>query len=64
MTPEEHMLDMLDYFWREKGDITRWSDFDREKVKAAFPEIIKAWDDYQTAERVFAAVMRGTEVKG
>lgn len=55
----EEMLSMLTYFWQEKGDIERWSSFDREKVAAEFPELLKAWDDYVTAHKVMNAVVSG-----
>jgi hypothetical protein len=60
MTLEDRldMAAMLAYFWQEKGDITRWCSFDREKVKAEFPEVLKAWDDYQTAYKIMDLVIR------
>lgn len=58
---DEQMLDTLRYYWETKGDIERGSSFDREKVAKRFPEIIKAWDDYKTAERTLTAVIRGAQ---
>lgn len=58
---DEEMLATLRYFWENKGDITCSVDFDREKVAKRFPEIIKAWDDYKTAERMLSAVIRGAQ---
>jgi len=55
----QDMLWALTYYWEENGDIERWSSFDREKVAAEFPELLKAWDDYVTAQKVMNAVVRG-----
>ena len=59
MLNAEEMLDMLRYFWEEKGDIERYSGFDREAIAKAYPEVLKAWDDYNTARRMLNAVLRG-----
>ncbi len=56
---EDEMLDSLAYFWGEKGDIERWSGFDREKIAAQYPEVLKAWDDYKASRKVMDAVIRG-----
>ena len=61
MNEDDEMLATIRYFWETKGDIERWSSFDREKVAKRFPEIIKAWDDYKTAERMLSAVIRGAQ---
>lgn len=55
----EEMLNMITYFWQEKGNLERWTGFDREKIAAEFPEVLKAWDDYKTAGKVMDAVVRG-----
>lgn len=56
---KEEIARMLQYFWEEKQDIERWTGFDREKIQKVFPEVIKAWDDYNTSIRLLNAVMRG-----
>ncbi len=63
---KREMLETLHYFWDEKRDIERWAGFDREKIAAEYPEIIKAWDDYSTSKRVMSAVINGlmAETKG
>lgn len=55
----EKTLDMLRYFWEEKGDIERWTGFDRAAIAKEYPEVLKAWDDYNTARRLLTAVLRG-----
>lgn len=42
-------LAMIEYFWTSKHDPTRWTDW--EEQKANFPRIVKAWEEYQEAER-------------
>lgn len=58
----EAYADMMRYFWEEKGDIERYSSFSRERTAAEFPEVLKAWDDYNTSRKVLSAVLRGLDV--
>jgi hypothetical protein len=53
----ESELDMLRYFWEQKGDLERYTSF--EKAIAEFPEVGKAWADYKMAEKILSAVLRG-----
>ncbi len=55
----EEYADMLRYFWEEKGDIERYTQFSRERMTAEFPEVLKAWDDYNIARKVLTAVLKG-----
>lgn len=48
----------LQYFWTEKGDITRASDFDREAVRREFPGVLMAWDNYVTARLVMEEMVK------
>lgn len=43
---------MFRYYWREKGDPTRWCFYDenRSLIEANYPELIKAWEDYMEAK--------------
>ena len=42
---------MIIYFWEEKRDITRWTDFNREYMKEYLPHILHLWDEYVEAGR-------------
>ena len=59
-----HARRTLGYFWSEKGDIERWTGFDREMLRREFPAVLKAWDDYQASRAVMDAVMRDLERGG
>lgn len=52
-TPLEQAVTMFKYFWREKGDPTRWCGYDENKalLKEHRPELLKAWKDYVVAKR-------------
>lgn len=54
----ETAVNMIDYFWTEKGDLERWVDFDREYLAKEFPAVLKAWDDYKASRAVMSAVVR------
>lgn len=53
---------MLDYFWREKEDLERWSDWKErmEAIRHSHPEIPKAWEDYKMAKRILSALIAGS----
>lgn len=55
---EEDRL-MVDYFIREKGDITRWSAWEQRKpvIAAEYPELIAALKQVTIAERTLDAVV-------
>lgn len=42
---------MLDYFWFERGDIERYVRWNEQRMEEDFPDILKAWKDYKTAEK-------------
>lgn len=50
-------LEMLRYFWEEKGDMERYVGYEikLEALKVQFPEIIKANEDYKASRRVLGA---------
>lgn len=52
-------LDMLAYFWDEKGDLERYTGWDelQTELQAKYPEIVKAWQDYKTSRRTLTAVL-------
>jgi len=58
----EVYADMMRYFWEEKGSIERYASFSRERTATEFPEVLRAWDDYNTSRRVLTAVLRGLDV--
>lgn len=56
---------MLKYFWEEKGNIERYVGFEamKPKLQEQFPEVLKAWNDYKTSERIFDAVITSLNVE-
>ena len=50
----------LHYFWIECGNLERWAGFDRSKLAAEFPAVLKAWDDYNASKLVLDAVIHHT----
>ena len=55
---EDH-LNMLQYFWQEKGDLEGYVFFDRLKpaLKEGRPEVLKAWDDYKVSILILDKIM-------
>lgn len=54
----EEAVNLLAYFWEEKGDMERWCDFNRDYLAKEFPAVLKAWDDYKASRLVLDAVVR------
>ena len=52
-------LNMIVYFHREKGDLTRWCDWENKKdqIKVEFPELIAAHDNLIVAKRTINAIV-------
>jgi len=50
---------MVDYFWKEKGDIERWVSWEERKSEIAkeCPALVKAWEDYKAAEAILNIVV-------
>lgn len=44
----EDDLNMIRYFWEEKGDIFRYASFEdiEVSVRRDFPQLFEAWDNY------------------
>ena len=61
----EEDLNSLKYFWRYKGDITRWCDWEKKLpvLRVQFPEIVAARENYQTAIRILNACIENAEVR-
>lgn len=49
---------MISYFWQEKGDLERWTGFNRDYLAREFPAVLKAWEDYKASRAVLDAVVR------
>lgn len=54
----ECAINMLAYWWEERGDLERWARFNREHLAREFPAVLKAWDDYKTSRLELDAVVR------
>jgi len=56
----DEQKDMLRYFWEEKGDITRYCEFEELKpiIQEEYPELLKAWYDYQASIKIMDAVCK------
>jgi hypothetical protein len=47
---------MVDYFWNQKGDLDRWTEF-QERRPHLPASLVRAWDDYKHAEAVLDAIV-------
>lgn len=63
MTDEEkaEFLLMVQYYWTEKGDPTRYSDWDDALVQKEFPVLWRAWSDYLAARNMLNIVIKGMQ---
>jgi len=61
MRDHESDIRSISYFWDDKEDLERWTDFDREHLRREFPAVLKAWDDYKASRQVLDAVVRDLE---
>lgn len=43
-------INLIAYFWTEKRDLTRSTDFNTDDLKKRYPSIYKAWKAYLNAE--------------
>jgi hypothetical protein len=48
------------YFWEEKGDISRYCDFEELKpiIQEEYPELLKAWYDYKASIKIMDVVIK------
>jgi hypothetical protein len=53
----------LEYFWHEKGDLTRWAGWDEALMQRVRPDIVQAWRDYQAAKAVLDKLVTSDVVK-
>lgn len=58
-------IETLKYFWNEKEDIERYSDFEKIKpqLKKQFPELLKAWNNYKVSIKIMNAVIDSIKLK-
>lgn len=49
--------DMFQFFYHDKGDITRYSGWDLAQVKLECPELAYAYEQMENARKVFEAVL-------
>lgn len=50
---KEQFLSDVHYFWHEKGDVERLSDFSIEKLREADPVLADAYERLKSAEETF-----------
>lgn len=62
----EEDLNSIKYFWNEKGNPTCWIGWEKAlpALRRQFPEIVAAWENYQTAERIVTACINNAELRG
>ena len=62
----EEDLNSIKYFWKYKGDPTCWCGWEKKlpALRAQFPEIVVAWENYQAAIRTLNACIENAEVRG
>jgi hypothetical protein len=55
---DEQISDLI-YFWKYKGDLERWSSFEklRPQIQNEFPEVIKAWEEYKMSIRILDLII-------
>ena len=53
---KEEELNSIYYFWFEKGNLERWTDWD--KVKDKYPEIQEAWMNYKKARKNLSDIIK------
>ena len=60
MKTTEEDYNMIKYFWEEKGDITRWANWEKRKNVIFFnhPELAYAMDDYDKALKFMNLVVK------
>lgn len=54
---KEDFRNMVKYFWQEKGDIERWSSFDRAFAEEHFPHVLDAWERHKKAEKILSLIV-------
>lgn len=59
------MISDLKYFWQDKGDLERYSSFEKIKplLEKEKPEVLKAWNDYKASIRILDCVIDNLETE-
>ena len=59
----ESDIEMIRYFWEEKGDITRWTSWEDRKpeIKKYHPGLVYAVEQIEFLSRVLDAIVRNLE---
>ena len=54
-------IDTLRYFWEQKDDLERYTGWNKllPDLLVKYPEVVSAWEQYKTAQRMLTAVLRG-----
>lgn len=65
MKVDESDIDMIKYFWQEKGDIERFSSWSEllPALKENYPHLISAWENYKRSEKILNCVVNNLEFK-
>ena len=55
----EQDLNMLKYFWQEKEDLERFTDFEKLKplLEKEKPEVLKAWNNYKSSKKILDIII-------
>jgi hypothetical protein len=56
----DEQIDSLKYFWEEKGDLERYSEFKEliPQILEQYPELLKAWYDYKASIKIMDKVVK------
>ena len=56
----EEDLNLIRYFWEEKGDLTRWHAWEEKSASLwkEYPVLMSAWEQYIRAYTVLNAVVK------
>ena len=52
---------MLNYFWKEKGNLERWCGWDEFKAANPRHPVVEAWERHKAAEAMLDVVVKGSE---
>jgi hypothetical protein len=52
---------LIKYFWTEKGDIRRYSDYNDADAKRQFPHLAEALINYERAHRLLTLEVKALE---
>lgn len=61
MKTDDDFKMMVAYFWNEKGDPTRFVDWDEARCERVWPEFLSAYRQYKTARSIMVLVANSIE---